>query len=508
MRAGTWLKQATAVFAVLVAAAWLSLPAAHAQGGLIKSFGDVREDKPAVAIGVPQAPNCPYEKLPPLTTKCPACEGELDHVNQIRARVTELNKQIADVQCEIDVITAGGPKIAKSDTCPDGSPLGSGTKYRLGFFYKGDQFGPIGPLPRLSAHVYQLTDSHYDLETFDSFDDMMNTILDKVPAPIDRTAQCGNCISQLTIYQHGQVSERKSASGEKTEIPAGVVAIGDLQIDGAGAASIDRKTERLKSTGAMGRFNKPTIDRLTRLKHLLCEGAAVSFITCLQASVEDGRRAGRVLANELGVPVLLPNFSVPIKTCPPALGEQRSGWVQLDPHAETPPPGPSPQDKLRQAREARLAALKRDKNAAETILAAASARLLACEDRCLLSGYAKALGELLTTNQPVVQVEQIHHRTGDNFFGPDYDPVREAQSSAGMSTGGGSGGGGGGETVAVVNNIPVSRLTLAGPDVCPTNHYHGGAKNCNGVFVADPAPFACGQGTSVTLIPVSACPDL
>ena len=65
-------------------------------------------------------------------------------------------------------------------------------------------------------------------------------------------------------------------------------------------------------------------------------------------------------------------------------------------------------------------------------------------------------------------------------------------------------------TVQVINNIPISRLTLAGPDACPANHYHGNANNCNGVFTADPAPGVCGHGTvaAVVSIPVTSCPDL
>ncbi len=67
-----------------------------------------------------------------------------------------------------------------------------------------------------------------------------------------------------------------------------------------------------------------------------------------------------------------------------------------------------------------------------------------------------------------------------------------------------------GATVQVINNIPISRLTLAGPDACPSNHYHGNANNCNGLFTVDPAPGVCGHGvqSAVTSIPVSSCPDL
>ncbi|GEM_PF-3510912 len=69
-------------------------------------------------------------------------------------------------------------------------------------------------------------------------------------------------------------------------------------------------------------------------------------------------------------------------------------------------------------------------------------------------------------------------------------------------------------TIQVVNNIPISRLTLIGAEPgCPNpngNHYHGNANNCNGVFTVDPDPPGCGHGrvTSVVTIPVSSCPDL
>ncbi len=71
-------------------------------------------------------------------------------------------------------------------------------------------------------------------------------------------------------------------------------------------------------------------------------------------------------------------------------------------------------------------------------------------------------------------------------------------------------------TVLVVNNIPIIRLSLAGPEPvsgpigCALSHYHGSADNCNGVFTVDPNPPGCGHGTvaQVVAIPVSACPDL
>jgi len=61
----------------------------------------------------------------------------------------------------------------------------------------------------------------------------------------------------------------------------------------------------------------------------------------------------------------------------------------------------------------------------------------------------------------------------------------------------------------IINNIPVDRLRLAPPDACPSDHYHGDAYDCNGVYKTDPDPTRCGHGpaSSVTTIPQSSCPD-
>lgn len=103
-----------------------------------------------------------------------------------------------------------------------------------------------------------------------------------------------------------------------------------------------------------------------------------------------------------------------------------------------------------------------------------------------------------------------------NLFGNfPYDrrnPLVDAPGNTGSigNTGTDSSGGSSGATVLVVNNIPIFRLSLAGPDACPDSHYHGDANNCNGVFTTDPAPGVCGQGTvsMVINIPVESCPDL
>tara|TARA_R110002094_G_scaffold2327_13_gene9617 strand:+ start:1662 stop:4739 length:3078 start_codon:yes stop_codon:yes gene_type:complete len=68
-------------------------------------------------------------------------------------------------------------------------------------------------------------------------------------------------------------------------------------------------------------------------------------------------------------------------------------------------------------------------------------------------------------------------------------------------------------TVKVINNIPISRLPAPSPahlPFCSETHYHGSAKNCNGVLTPDLFPGNCGQGkeSEVKSIPVTSCPDL
>ena len=106
-----------------------------------------------------------------------------------------------------------------------------------------------------------------------------------------------------------------------------------------------------------------------------------------------------------------------------------------------------------------------------------------------------------------VKVRDVIGISGNNPY-DRRDPI--AEDSENVQIGGSSAV----ATVQVINNIPVSRLTLDPADVgCPNpngNHYHGSANNCNGVFTPDPAPGGCGQGraTSVITIPVTSCPDL
>ena len=103
-----------------------------------------------------------------------------------------------------------------------------------------------------------------------------------------------------------------------------------------------------------------------------------------------------------------------------------------------------------------------------------------------------------------VEIIDTKVRTGNDPYDPR-DPI--AENSEDIQVGGG---GGSGATVQVIDNIPISRLIHASPDVCPEDHYHGAAFDCNGVFKTDPNPGACGHGTSsdVVTIPVSSCPDL
>lgn len=115
-----------------------------------------------------------------------------------------------------------------------------------------------------------------------------------------------------------------------------------------------------------------------------------------------------------------------------------------------------------------------------------------------------------------VEVIDVKHITGNNPF-DRRDPIAEDARDTGQGvnalpgstdTGGSSGSG---PTVEVINNIPISRLTLIGPEAgCPADHYHGAANNCNGVFTTDPDPTGCGHGTvaQVQAIPASSCPDL
>ncbi|MEM7542731.1 MAG: hypothetical protein AAF384_14280 [Pseudomonadota bacterium] len=120
-----------------------------------------------------------------------------------------------------------------------------------------------------------------------------------------------------------------------------------------------------------------------------------------------------------------------------------------------------------------------------------------------------------------VVIRDVRILTGNNSYDPR-DPTAEDSTQIGIgptsgatSTSTASGtspstSGASEPTIQVVNNIPISRLTLAAPDACLANHYHGDANNCNGVFTVDPNPPACGHGTvnDVASIPVSACPDL
>ena len=143
-----------------------------------------------------------------------------------------------------------------------------------------------------------------------------------------------------------------------------------------------------------------------------------------------------------------------------------------------------------------------------------------------------------------VEVIDVKHITGNNPY-DRRDPIADdpEQQEEGTPTGGSSGGSsypGGGTTTGgtggstsgstggstsgssgsgstpppapmleIINNIPVDRLRLAPPDACPSDHYHGDAYDCNGVYKTDPDPTRCGHGpaSSVTTIPQSSCPD-
>lgn len=127
------------------------------------------------------------------------------------------------------------------------------------------------------------------------------------------------------------------------------------------------------------------------------------------------------------------------------------------------------------------------------------------EDKCKTD---TALGrDLIHIFGPLFDVEVIDTKniTGNDPYDPR-DPI--ADNNENLQQGGNPVL----PTVQVVNNIPISRLTLIGahPPFCALDHYHGNANNCNGVFTPDPNPGGCGHGTvlDVVTIPVSSCPDL
>ena len=121
------------------------------------------------------------------------------------------------------------------------------------------------------------------------------------------------------------------------------------------------------------------------------------------------------------------------------------------------------------------------------------------EDKCKTD---TALGrDLIQIFGPIFDVEIIDTKniSGNDPYNPR-DPIAENNENIQQGV----------PTVQVINNIPIARLALAGPDSCPANHFHGAANNCNGVFTVDPNPPGCGHGTvaQVISIPVTLCPDL
>lgn len=202
--------------------------------------------------------------------------------------------------------------------------------------------------------------------------------------------------------------------------------------------------------------------------------------------------------------------------------------------------------------EAEIAALRKAINDLRGRLDGLRYNLYVCEeDQCEVPSEAAYTGNVIGDIFSV-EVLDVKHVSGNNPY-DRRDPVSEdpehvhtpstGDSGGGTTTGGTSGGGtttggtsGGGTTtggssggssgsgsgtstpppppppeptVDVINNIPVNRLSLAGPDACPSDHYHGDAYDCDGVFKTDPDPSNCGHGTvgSVSTIPQSSCPD-
>lgn len=140
--------------------------------------------------------------------------------------------------------------------------------------------------------------------------------------------------------------------------------------------------------------------------------------------------------------------------------------------------------------------------------------LVRCERSCATVSIRDV--RIVTGNNPYDRIDPVAedsvNRGGESTTMSNTTTTTTRPRAVATPAGGGSSGAPSAPepTIQVVNNIPVSRLFLAGPDACASNHYHGDANNCNGVFTVDPAPGVCGHGTvsDVTTIPVSACPDL
>lgn len=115
-------------------------------------------------------------------------------------------------------------------------------------------------------------------------------------------------------------------------------------------------------------------------------------------------------------------------------------------------------------------------------------------EAAIAAGCLPGDDETGSTGEFEVDVLQVIPQTGTNPFDPDLDTDEEETAT----------------TVSVIANIPISRLSLVGPDSCPADHYHGDANDCSGVFTVDPAPGVCGHGKAedVVVIAISDCPDL
>ena len=170
------------------------------------------------------------------------------------------------------------------------------------------------------------------------------------------------------------------------------------------------------------------------------------------------------------------------------------------------------QETLVAARKALQDALFRH-DAARKSLTGHVINLVRCERRCASVSIRDV--RIVTGNNPYDRRDPTAEDstnlsgTSDTSTSTTTTPTRTTTTTTTTTTSGG-GSTAPEPTIEVVNNIPISRLFLAAPDACPSNHYHGDANNCNGVFTVDPAPGVCGHGTvaNVTSIPISMCPDL
>lgn len=174
----------------------------------------------------------------------------------------------------------------------------AGKKVSLSLGYSGENSGTTWAVERWMADVD---------ENFDSFEDLLDKVSEHVPPPLDKTAECGNCLSYLRIFQHA------------TE--AGKYGFGDVWFT---ADEVDAATGNFKEPGN-NRALQSMFAKLDRLKPYLCEDAEIAFIECDIATGDEGELTGQAIANYLDATVLAPDFSASLGGCPTA--ESPSYWA-------------------------------------------------------------------------------------------------------------------------------------------------------------------------------------